>query len=569
MTHRLLFEILLITAVAFAAGALFVRLRFPPAVGYLAAGVLIGPQGLNLLPESEGVHFLGELGVALLMFIIGLEFSLSRLWAVRTSVFGGGGLVVGLSLLIGAGAALLAGVGWTGAILLAGGVTLSSTAIVAKQLADQGELGARHGRLVLGVLLLEDLAALPFLVWIAALTGQAESGPLPALARAVLALVVFLAIAVLARRLLARFIEQVVKLRSTEIALLAILLVVLLGAAGAASAGLSLPIGAFLVGMMMGESDFRHQVEDDIRPFRDVLLGLFFITVGMAVDPGVIAARPLAVALGLVLLVGLKFAVVALASRLRGHDWPTAARAGLVLAHSGEFGLLILTQALSGGLLPAEAGRLALICVVLSMLLAPVLVQHNGSLVRRIFPERQRRSEAEQDAEVSAAAGHLSGHVLLCGCGRVGRLVATVLRSSGVPYLAIERDVDRYRRARDEGLHVVFGDATRAGLLHAAGVDRAAAVVALLEDRPGLLRLLHHVRRRFELSVPVIVSTRKDVELEPLARAGATYVFPENLAAGLALAAQALSALGLCAEEVDRRVETARRDVTPELRAFI
>jgi CPA2 family monovalent cation:H+ antiporter-2 len=557
VTDRLLFEILVIVGAAFAIVAVLVRLRFPALVGYLLAGVAIGPHGLALLPETEGVRFLGELGVALLMFIVGLEFSLGRIWAARSTVFGAGALQVGLTALAVAVPARMAGLEWSAGLLLGGALAMSSTAIALKQLGEQHELGSAHGRLATGVLLFQDLATLPLLVWTAARAGGADAAAGEALARAALALALFIAIAGLARRSLSGFIEAVVRTQSAELFLLAVLLLVLSGAYGAHAAGLSLPIGAFLVGMVLGESDFRHAVEDEIRPFRDVLLGLFYITVGMQVDPAAIAAAPVAGALGVLLLVGVKLAVVLVVARLRGCSLQVGFRAGLVLAHAGEFALLLITQSLAGGLLPAGIGQLALTCVVLSMLIAPLLILYSGRLAR-LLGARGGADPAGEAAAVAEASEDLTDHVILCGCGRVGRLVAEVLAANAIPYLAVERDIDRLRRARDEGRRVVLGDATRPAILHAAGVARARVVVTLLDDRRGLLRLLHHVRQGAGLSVPVIVSAADDVDLDPLVAAGASHVFPENRAAGLALAGQVLSTLGVSPADVQQRIAAAR-----------
>ena len=553
--HRLLFELLVIVGAAFAIVAVLATLRFPALVGYLLAGVAIGPHGLALVSATEGVHFLGELGVALLMFIVGLEFSLARIWAARSTVFVAGALQVALTALAVAVPARIAGIEWTAALLLGGALAMSSTAIALKQLGEQHELGGAHGRLATGVLLFQDLATLPLLVWTAALTGGAHAPPGAALARAALALAVFIAIAGLARRSLSGLIEAVVRTRSAELFLLAVLLLVLSGAYGAQAAGLSLPIGAFLVGMVLGESDFRHAVEEEVRPFRDVLLGLFYITVGMQVDPAAIASAPIAGAVGVLLLVAVKLAVVLVVARLRGYSLQVAFRAGLVLAHAGEFALLLITQSLAGGLLPAGIGQLALTCVVLSMLIAPMLILYNRRIVGWVGG---RADDAGQAAAVAEASAELTDHVILCGCGRVGRLVSEVLAANAIPYLAVERDIDQLRRAREEGRRVVLGDATRPAILHAAGLSRARAVVTLLGDRRGLLRLLHHVRRGGGLSVPVIVSTDDDIDLDALVAAGASHVFPENRAAGLALVGQILAMLGMSPAEVQQRIAVAR-----------
>ncbi len=572
LADRLLFETLVVVLASFAAVAVLVRLRFSPIVGYLAAGLVVGPHGLDLLPASEGIRFLGELGVVLLMFIVGLEFSLPRMVAARSAVFGMGSLQVGATTALAAAlAAWLGGTGWLGSLVLGGAVAMSSTAVAVRQLAAQGELGARHGRLALGVLLFQDLATLPFLVVVGAARGE-EGGvdPLDAALRAAVAAAAFLAVALLARRALARFIDWVARTRSAELFFLATLSVVLGATFAAEEIGLSLPIGAFLVGMLVGESDFRHQVEEEIRPFRDVLLGLFFLTVGMEIDLGAAAARPVLTLAAALLLVALKALVVFALGLAGGWGAAPALRAGLVLAHGGEFALLIISQGLAAGLLDPAAAQPVLSAVALSLALAPALIQWNGRSAAALtgrsgFPGGHHPPGDE--ANVARAGEELSDHVILCGCGRVGRAVAAALEGSGVPYLALEADVGRLREARDRGHRVVFGDATRRGILQAAGLGRARAVVVTLPDRAAVERLLRLVRHdRPEL--PVLVSTDDDAALGPLVEAGATRVLPENLAAGLALAAQVLAALGLAPKEVEARVAAAAAELDPESRGL-
>jgi CPA2 family monovalent cation:H+ antiporter-2 len=567
LADRLLAETLVLVLASTVAVAVLVRLRFSPIVGYVAAGLAVGPHGLGLLPVSEGIRFLGELGIVLLMFIVGLEFSLPRLVATRGLVFGMGGLQVAATATLAAAFASLGGTGWLGAVVLGGAVAMSSTAIAVRQLAAQEELGSRHGRLALGILLFQDLATLPFLVIIgAAPQGGGGVNPLDAALRATVALGAFLAIALLARRALARLIEWVARRRSAELFLLATLSVVLGAAFVAGEIGLSLPVGAFLIGMLVGESDFRHQVEEEIRPFRDTLLGLFFLTVGMGIDLGAAAARPLLTLGAALLLVALKTLVVFGLGLAAGWGAASALRAGLVLAHGGEFALLIVGQGLAAGLVEPAAAQLVLAAVALSLVLAPALIQWNERLAALLVGRSAEGGGlAGAEPEVARLGEALSDHVILCGCGRVGRPVAMVLEGSGVPYLALEADLGLLRRAQRQGHRVVFGDATRHGILRAAGLGRARAVVVTLSDAGAVERLLRRIRHdRPEL--PVLVSTDEDAALGPLIEAGATRILPENLAAGLALAAQALAALGLPPHEVEARISAARAELTPELR---
>ena len=355
---------------------------------------------------------------------------------------------------------------------------------------------------------------------------------------------------------------------SNELFLLATLLLVLGGAVAAEQLHLSLPIGAFVVGMVVGESDFRHQLAEEIRPLRDLLLGLFFLTVGMAIDWRVAVDEPATTFTAFGLLVAIKVVVVFLVLRWGGVGNETATRTALLLAHGGEFALLVISQTLAKGLVPASFGQPLLLAVALSMLIAPAIAQWNGRMAAALWKERGHpRSEQVEEARVEEQAGRLRNHVILAGCGPTGRLVATALEACDVGYVAIERDPDRLRRAQAQGHNVVFGDATRHGILRAAGIEKASAVISLLDNRSRVERLLREIRM-IDPGLPVIVSTRDDLGLEPLVRAGATHIFPENLAAGLALATQTLIALGMPVHDAVERIRTLRIELNPELDAL-
>ena len=568
MPHHLLLDALILTLVVFALVAVVVRLRFSPIVGYLAAGLLVGPRGLNLLPDTEGIRLLGELGVALLMFVVGLEFSWQRMVAARSVVFGLGTLQVGLTALaatlvgLGIGAALLP------SLLVGFAIALSSTAVVHKQLLDQDESTSLHGVLATGFLLFQDFAALPLLAIVGALDDAGSADPLRTLLRVIMTAGIFLGVALLARRTVGRLLAWTARSAANEVFLLSTVLLILGTAFAAEQLALSLPVGAFIVGMMVGESDFRHELDEEIRPFRHVLLGLFFLTVGMAIDLSIVAREPGTTAAALALLILVKFTMVFMIVRFSRVESVTALRTALILAHGGEFALLIVSQSLAAGIVPAAYGQPVLAAVAISMILAPALVQWNGRIAALVLGREHPGEVQDLEREaVSERAESLKNHVILAGCGPVGRLVATALEASGIPYIAVERDVGRFREARSRGHNVVFGDVTRAGILKAAGVHRAGAVVALLNDRRRLEQLVRRVRH-LHPHVPVVVSTRDDTGLKALVEAGATHIFPENMAAGLGLAAQTLMVLGVPAQDALARVRAVRSQINPELRAL-
>jgi CPA2 family monovalent cation:H+ antiporter-2 len=564
LSHSLLIESLVLIVASAVAVGLVKRVGFPPIVGYLVAGLAIGPHGFGILAPSEGTEFLSELGVVLLMFMVGLEFSLPKMIAARTTVFGAGGLQVGLTTLIVAAAAIFFGADWRSAIVTGGVVAMSSTAITLKQLSDDGELGSQHGRLAVGILLFQDLATLPFLVLVG--TGSAEDvSALTFLRQLLIAGGAFVIIAVVARPVFRAALSWAAQARSGELFLLCSLMLAVGTAAAAHAAGLSPPIGAFLAGMVVGESDFRHQIEDDIRPFRDVLVGLFFVTVGMQVDLAVIAAAPAAMLGWVVVFLAGKAVLVALvASVLR---WPVhvALRVSVILAHGGEFGLLLLTRAMATGVIATAPGQAMLVALSLTMALAPILVQRSAALADLASRAAMAASVRKEADAVAHGSRDLSDHVILCGYGRVGRLVAVVLEAAKVPYLAIESDLIRFREAKHAGCNVVFADATRSSILHRAGLERARLLVVTFDERRAVERLLHRARHS-NPEIVSVVSAADDRELSSMTEAGATVVFPENLAAGLALADQVLLLTGLSQEQAASIIAEVRVELHPELR---
>ncbi len=322
--------------------------------------------------------------------------------------------------------------------------------------------------------------------------------------------------------------------------------------------GLSLPIGAFLAGMVVGESDFRHQVEDDLRPFRDVLLGLFFFTIGTQIDPLAAAERPAATLAALALFLGLKALVVLLVTLPTPWRGQAGLRSALVLAHGSEFGLLLLSLAArQEGLLPQSLAQPFLMGLVISLALAPLLIQHNGRLAALLWPGRDEGDGEAYERHASDASRSLDNHVILCGCGRVGRLVASVLESAGIPYLAIESEYGQLEHARRRGHRVIFGDASRSRMLDAAGLRRAGMVVITFDRWASVEKMLHHIRHTSP-TIHVVVSARDDRDQDRFIAAGANAVLAENLAAGLSLGAHTLEAMGLPHEEVNRHIETLR-----------
>lgn len=563
MTDTLLTQSLLLILTSTLAVGLFAVSRMPAAMGYLIAGLAIGPHALDLITAGEETQFLAELGLIFLMFMVGLEFSLPTLLAARHDVLLAGGLQVGATMVAVGVPLWLFGLDPRLCVLLGGAVAMSSTAVTAKQLAEQGEISSQHGRLAIGILLFQDLATVPLLVLLDNWSRQDTFAPLDLVRNLGLAALALAAAAVISRPVLRVLFAGVAKSRSNDLFLLAVLLVALGAAYLVHLAGLALPVGAFIAGMVIGESDFRHRVDDDVRPFRDVLVGLFFVTVGMSIDPNLILEYP-AAALGwtAVFLVGKPIVTLGVCLLL-GRPFAVSLRIALILGHGGEFGLLLLTLAMTTGLMPTAIGQPVLIALALTMGLAPLIIQRNA-MFERFSSHRRARMAAIETATRETAEG-LDGHVVLCGCGRVGRLVATALEAAKLPYLAIEADHARFKEAQRQGHKVVHGDASHHRILSAAGIAGVKLVIITFDRRSVVERILAFAREQ-NPSVPCIVGTSDDRDVGDFVKAGASVVFPENLAAGLGLADQALLLSGLSQEEAGRIITALRAELNPELR---
>ena len=562
-------ELVLLYLVAAVIGVVACRsLKLPPMLGYLAVGVVIGPNALALAKDSVGVKYLAEFGVVFLMFVIGLEFNLPKLRSMRSMVFGLGLAQVSVTILGAmAGHFILAGLyvamtgqewqmHWRGALVLGGALAMSSTAIIVKLLAERLELDSEHGRRVMGVLLFQDLAVVPLLVLVPALNSSAEA-MLVSLAVAMLKAAALLTVLLVGGQKVMRWwLTLVARHKSEELFMLNLLLITLGLAWLTEFAGLSLALGAFVAGMLVAETEFKHQVETDIRPFHDVLLGLFFITIGMKLD-----WRPVTSQWALVLLlttvpVIAKAALVASAARWFSAAPGAAIRTGLYLAGAGEFGFVLLTLGADNGLVAPEWLSPILASMVLSMLATPFIVLASNRIVMKLS-STDWLMQSVQLTTIARKSISTEKHVIICGYGRSGQNLARMLDTQRIPYMALDLDPDRVRQAAAAGQNVVFGDAARAQSLMAAGLARANAVVVSYPDTASALKILHLVREHAP-SVPVIVRTIDDTDLEALRAAGATEVVPEAIEGSLMLASHALALVGVPMRKVIRLTRDAR-----------
>ncbi|OJU91157.1 MAG: potassium transporter [Burkholderiales bacterium 66-5] len=539
-------------------------LRLPPMMGYLAAGILIGPHALALALNSEGVRHLGEFGVVFLMFTIGLEFSLPKLRAMRQLVFGLGLMqVLGSVLAFMAGLLLLSNglggvweMGWQTALALAGTLTMSSTAIVVKLLAERAEVDTEHGRRVMGILLFQDLAVVPMLVLIPAL-GSSPEQLLTALALALVKAVVLVTVLLMGgQRVMRWWLTLVARRKSEELFMLNLLLVTLGLAWLTELAGLSLALGAFIAGVLVSETPYHHQVGADIRPFHDVLLGLFFITVGMMLDWHILVEHWALVGLLLLVPLALKAAIIFGLAHARGASAGVALRTGLYAAQAGEFGFVLLALMQTHQLIEPRLMNPVLAAMVLSMLATPFLIQYSPQIVGRLVASDWMQ-QSLQVTQIARRAINTAGHIVICGYGRCGQNLARLLELEGIAYLALDLDPDRVRQAAAAGNSVVFGDATRVQALRAAGLSRAAAVVVTTHEVPVALKVLGHLRSEAP-QVPVIVRTQDDTHLEQLRAAGAAEVVPEAIEGSLVLAGHALALVGVPLRRVVRLLQEQR-----------
>jgi monovalent cation:H+ antiporter-2, CPA2 family len=547
------------------------RLALPTAVAYLLLGLALGPHALGVVSDSGTTRLLAELGVAFLLFTLGLEFSLPRMLAMRREVFGLGFAQVAATATVFALIGHLLGIPWLAAIVLGGAVSMSSTAILLQQLTERAELNRTHGRLAFAMLLFQDLAFVPFLALSGALVAGADQFALGQSAAAVIGgALAIVAVLAAGRWLLRPLFHEIAHSRLRELFTLAVLLVVLSSAWISHLAGLSFALGAFLSGMMLAETEYRHQIESAIRPFRDILLGLFFISVGMLLDMRLLGRLS---ALGVVLamlfsLVLLKATIAALVTYPFTGSRFKALRTGVVISIGGEFGVALCTILLQARLVPDRLGEPLLVAIVLSMVLSPLILNNNKRVARLLLREQAPARTASEREDAATKQIALREHVILCGFGRVGQNVARVLESQGFEYIALDLDTARIRAARQAGDPVIFGDSADEELLAMAGLAAASAVVISFSDPATSIGILRSVRR-LRPEVPVLVRTQDDARVQELQEAGATDVVPETFETSLMLVSHVLMLLHVPVSRVVRTVGDIRNSRYAVLRNIV
>jgi CPA2 family monovalent cation:H+ antiporter-2 len=563
-----LLQILILLAASVCVVAAVRRLALPAILGYLAVGMLLGPHALALAADNATTQLLADVGVVFLVFTLGLSFSLPRLVAMRWEVLGVGGAQVFMTTgLVALGAMMWFNVTPAVALVVGGAVAMSSTAIIISQLTEQSENNRTHGRLAVAICLFQDLSFPLFLALLSALGGAGPVAAAHLVGTVGIAVLVLLVVLASGRWLLRPLFLGIASVRSPELFSLAVFLAVLASAWATRAGGLSLALGAFLAGMMLAETEFRHQIEATIRSYREVLLGLFFITMGMLLDVRLLLQHMGLVSAVLVGMLLLKAAVVTLVSQPVTHSWFKSLRTGVVVALGGEFGFALLTLLLRRDLLDPGLLQPLLAATVLSMVISPLIIRHNRRITRVLLGEKApSHSEAVRaDQATLAVAGR--DHVIICGFGRVGQNIARVLEKIGFEYIALDLDPYRIRMGRQAGDPLIYGDAGEVQVLENVGLAHASVVVVTFANPEVALRILRSVRT-VRADVPLLVRTQDDTKLEELQAAGATEVVPETFEASLMLLSHLLLLMKVPVGRVIRTVNDIRSDRYRMLRQY-
>ncbi len=567
MFEQPLTQLLLLLGAAVAVLMTFLWMRIPASLGYLLVGLLLGPYTVGPVLDSHKISFLAEFGIVFLLFTVGLSYSIPQLKALRHQVLGLGTAQVVLSTAVAGLLAWLAGAPALAAFVIGAVFAQSSTTVITRQLADQREEQTRHGRLATTMSVFQDVTSVPFVVVFPVLGAAAAAslaGPLlSALGKGLLALLLVYAAG---RWLLRPLFHAVAERRSPELFTLTVLLVSLTAAWITSSLGLSMAFGAFLIGMMLGETEFRHEVEAVIRPFRDILLGLFFVGIGMLFNPALLPDIWHWALLGSVVLLGSKALIVAGIVRASGETGVIAWRTALVLAVGGEFGFALLAIAMNTGSIASDIGQVVMMSVLFSIIAAPFLIRYNHSIAQLLCGHRPTRDDAQLPGP-DHSASELRDHVIICGYGRIGQSVARFLAEEGIRYIALDMDAARVREARLAGEPVFFGDATNRHTLEGVGIAHARLAVISHGDSTMAERMLRHVRAQRPY-LHVMVRTRDDRDSDRLRAAGATEVVPETLESGLVMASHALLLLGIAQDKVTQRMQEERSRRYPLLHAY-
>ena len=558
-----LLEILILLASAVMLVPLFQRLGLGSVLGFLAAGVLVGPWGLKLITDVEAIQHLAEFGIIFLLFLIGIELKPSRLWRMRKQVFGFGLAQVLITTLILTALGRHAGLPPPVPLLIGSALALSSTAFVLQVLSERNELASQHGRLSFAILLLQDLAVVPLLALVPLLDPQERELGINVGFALIESAAIFGAVLLAGRYLLGPLFRHVAASRNSEVFTASALLLVLGTALIMEEAGLSMAMGAFIAGLLIADSEFRHQVVADILPFRGLLLGLFFMSVGMVIDFGGLVDDLPQVLLWLVVLLVVKALVLWPLAILAGLRGASALAVALFMAQGGEFGFVLFGVAYQAGLLEDQIFQRAILVAALSMALTPLLVRYADRLL--VAEKQAARGGTPSPNEIVAEAdAEAPRPVLIAGFGRVGRRIGELLDRAEVPYVGIDQEVEIVARARERGLSVFFGDVARSDVLRAAGIGRARLAIVATDRGVPSLQAVRAIRREAP-GLPILVRATDRAHCREMVAAGATRSFSENLETSLQLAAAALHEVGERPESVQALLDAFREDYAADV----
>jgi len=567
-TSELLTSLLLLLGTSTALIVLLYRLHIASLLAFLITGALFGPTGLGVIDDPEELAAIAELGLTFLLFILGLEFSLPRLIALRNTVFRLGSMQMLVCSFIFFLVLQLTGLDWQIALILAGGFSLSSTAIVSGELSNLGLLKKRHGEIAIGILLFQDLAAIVLLVAVPLVSSQSEGFSLGGLLFTITeGLVLLAAFFFTSRYLLPHLLREIATQKSDQLLVLAALVIVLLSAMLTSSIGLSMELGAFLAGMMLGDTRFKHQLEADIRPFRDLLLGLFFITIGMLVDLGqLVSFWPYLLLGGLLLMITKAFLITGVV-KLLGESWRSAIPAGLTLAQGSEFLFALLALSVRSQLVNQNVASNLITIVIISMVMTPLLIKHSPNLVDSFISRIGNKTLQATNEEIFDREIKKKNHILILGFGRVGQTIARFLRPLNIDYLVLETDDIRIKEASAVDEPIFYGDSSRIDILKAAGAANASIVVVTFDDTDLATKIIENVKN-INSTIPVLIRTRDDSHLEDLLSAGAEEVIPETHEASLTMVSHLLLMVEYPDIMVHSIIDKARRDRYRMLKGF-
>ncbi len=558
-------QIVFLMALAVISVAVFRKLHLPPILAYLFAGLLAGPEVLKLFLHPEDMHLLAEIGIVFLLFSLGLEFSLPKLMSMRSLVFGVG---LGQMVFTTGTFSVIAhffGFEWGPAVIIGGMLALSSTAIVIKQLTEAGALNHRRTEMAISILLFQDLAVVPFLIVIPLMASQQDVSLASALIMALVkGVVVVIMLLSAGKWILPWIFREVAKTRTDELFVLTTILVAILAGGLTYVFGLSMALGAFLAGMMLGESQYKYQLEADIRPFRDILMGLFFVTVGMQLKLDVLFSDGLFIFTGVLVLMVLKVLVLQLVAKILKRDSVDSWATGIKLCQIGEFSFVIAALATAEGVIDARTSSIIISMGVISMALTPMLVDRSVAWAQRLSPKQMRHVEPESTIP---EASEYNNHIIIAGFGRVGQSVARLLKLEGIAFITIDADPVRVYESRNAGEPILFGDASQKDILENAGAARASLILVTF-DEPEKAKQVINAARQIAGEINLMVRTKRDYQLDALYKAGASQVVPEIQEGSLMLISQVLHYAGVPMSRILRRVREERQGRYDHLHGF-